>query len=399
MVNQHQKKPYQKEKSKKEKYLQIDGSYGEGGGQVLRTALSLSMLTGTPIRLRNIRAGRKKSGLMRQHLVCVQASQRISNATVTGAQLGSTELTFAPQEIVAGEYHFDIGSAGSTNLVLQTLLPALLFAGSDKQTDSTLTSNSISASTISIKGGTHNPMSPSSDFLQQAFVPALAKLGMQVDIELKQAGFVPVGGGEISATITPFVRRAGMPTLQLSKRGKLQGVQLVASNVNLDHDICKRELASAKAKLAENIDASLIHTKGNKLRGIGEGNTCYAVVTHEVVPEVLSDNMQANEPHNLPTMHHEVFALLGEKRTSAEKMGNRLAGLVRRYLFKSDALVDEYLTDQLLLPLALSGGGEFTARMISEHSQTQAWVIQQFLPVEIVFDKLAEDKFLVKVVC
>ncbi|WP_230659906.1 RNA 3'-terminal phosphate cyclase [Psychrobacter sp. I-STPA10] len=384
-----------------QKPLQIDGSYGEGGGQVLRTALSLSMLTGTPIRLRNIRAGRKKSGLMRQHLVCVQASQRISNAAVTGAQLGSTELTFTPQEIVAGEYHFDIGSAGSTNLVLQTLLPALLFAQSDKTnkangTDTTATQASASTvSTVSIKGGTHNPLSPSSDFLQHAFVPMLAKLGMQVDIKLKQAGFVPVGGGEIHATITPFMRRAGMPTLQLSQRGKLQSVQLVASNVNLDYDICKRELASAKAKLAENVDETLIYTKGNKLRGIGEGNTCYAVVTHEV----LGDEMQSNNQPISANVHHEVFALLGEKRTSAEKMGNRLAGLVRRYLFKSDALVDEYLTDQLLLPLALSGGGEFTARMISEHSQTQAWIIQQFLPVQIGFEQISTEKFLVKVMC
>ena len=392
------------ERYQHQKHLQIDGSYGEGGGQILRTALSLSMLTGTLIHLRNIRAGRKKPGLMRQHLVCVQASQHISNAEVTGAELGSTELTFAPQAVVAGDYHFDIGSAGSTNLVLQTLLPALLFAQPDKAniTDAsdTLTATKCTVSTISIKGGTHNPLSPSSDFLQQAFVPALAKIGMQMDIELIQAGFVPVGGGEIRATISPFVRRAGMPTLQLSRRGKLQSVQLVASNLNLDYNICKRELACAKAKLAECMDESLIHSKANKLRGIGEGNTCYAVVTHEVLQNnVASDAALTGKQQSMPTVHHEVFALLGEKRTSAEKMGNRLAGLVHRYLHKSDAMVDEYLTDQLLLPLALSGGGEFSARMISEHSQTQAWIIQQFLPVDISFNQLAEDKFLVKVVC
>ena len=283
----------------------------------------------------------------------------------------------------------------------------MLFAQSNKANTANTKNNTDTItspiSTVSIKGGTHNPLSPSSDFLQQAFVPALAKLGIQVDIELKQAGFVPVGGGEISATITPFVRLAGMPTLHLSERGKLQSVQLVASNMNLDYDICKRELASAKAKLAESMDEALIHTKGNKLRGIGEGNTCYAVVTHEVLSDQTHKAEKAHKVDSAAsqknTVHHEVFALLGERRMSAEKMGNRLAGLVRRYLNKSDALVDEYLTDQLLLPLALSGGGEFTARTISEHSQTQAWIIQQFLPVEIGFDKVADDKFLVKVVC
>ena len=131
--------------SKTEKQtIYIDGSYGEGGGQIIRSALSLSMITGIPIAIRNIRAGRKKSGLMRQHLVCVQASERISHAQVTGAKLGSTQLTFAPQTIVAGDYHFDIGSAGSTNMVLQTLLPALLFAQSDTASPSTVPSGGSS---------------------------------------------------------------------------------------------------------------------------------------------------------------------------------------------------------------------------------------------------------------
>lgn len=155
-----------------------------------------------------------------------------------------------------------------------------------------------------------------------------------------------------------------------------------------DYDICLRELASAKSALNESSgDETLINTQANKLNGIGEGNTCYALVTHKV-----------DATHNHQQYHQEVFTLLGEKRASAEKMGNRLAGLIKRYLFKTDALMDEYLTDQLLLPLALTGGGEFTARIISQHTETQAWLIEQFLPVSITFEIIDEQKMLVRIV-
>ncbi len=361
--------------------LKIDGSTGEGGGQIIRTALSLSMLTGIPIEITNIRAGRAKSGLMRQHLMCVQASQQISNATVTGAALGSSSFRFAPNAIQSGDYHFDIGSAGSTSLVLQTLLPALIFANTDQSVHST----------VSIKGGTHNPLAPTTDFLQHAFVPALAKLGMQVDIECMQAGFAPIGGGSICAVITPFMRRADSRPLTLTERGALTNIALVASVLNLEYDIGKRELASAKAVLLKSgVDDAFITTRANKLDGIGEGNTCYAVVTHLATHKIIQ---------NVEQQHQEVFTLLGEKRASAERMGNRLAGLVKRYLFKTDALLDEYLTDQLLLPLALAGGGEFSTRVISPHTETQAWLIEQFLPVEIKFETIDEQKILVRVIC
>lgn len=352
--------------------IKIDGSFGEGGGQILRTALALSIITQTPIIIEKIRAGRKKSGLMRQHLACVQSAKTISHATVTGDELGSQTLHFIPHTIQSGDYQFDIGSAGSTTLVLQTILPPLLLTNGK--------------STVSIKGGTHNPLAPTADFLQHAFIPALAKMGLHLDIELKQAGFAPVGGGEIVAKIYPIDDTQVYPNFNLLKRGKLSDVALVASEMNLHIDIAKRELASAKSHLTDKGQLSLtdIHEQVQSLTGIGEGNTCYAIVKHD--------------------HHQEVFTLLGEKSRSAESIGKRLAGLVSRYL-ASDACVDEYLTDQLLLPLALlcekrlfeqGNHAQFTARMISEHTRTQAVMIEKFLPVKIDFTE-EEKAVLVRV--
>lgn len=321
--------------------IDIDGSQGEGGGQILRTALSLSMITGKPFRLANIRAGRKKPGLMRQHLVCVQAAQRISNASVQGDELHSQQLEFFPQAIQAGHYEFNIGTAGSTMLVLQTLLPALLLQ--DKP------------SRISIQGGTHNPMAPTADFIQQCFLPAISKIGINVEFEVEQAGFFPIGGGKVTATIQPWQNRQ---SLDLTKRGKVQAIKAYTGVLNLTDDIAKRELAVLQDQL------SLSHSQQVYLKGISQGNTAYVAVHSE--------------------QHCQLFTALGEMRKSAERVAHDLARGVKNYL-KSHAVVDEHLADQLLLPLALGKGGTFTAQCISEHTRTQAAMIQKFLDCEIKF--------------
>lgn len=348
--------------------LVIDGSFGEGGGQIIRTALTLSMITQTPIKIINIRANRKKSGLMRQHLVCVQASQQISHATVTGAELGSSTLTFAPQTICAGNYHIDIGSAGSTSLVLQTLLPALM----------TLEQPSV----VTICGGTHNPLAPTADFLHHAFFPAIAQMGVCVDFQLQQAGFAPVGGGKIVAKIQPFNPSHQQIKFQRTDKGHLTAIELTACELNLNVDILNRELHSCEKRLLQhtNISKNLISTKYCTFKGIGEGNSCFAVIKY----------------HNTQQNYQEVFSLLGEKRTSAENIGHRLAGLIQRFI-NSPACVDEYLTDQLLLPLALTGGGVFTSRYISEHTRTQAHMIEQFLPINIDFFEKDNQTILITV--
>lgn len=330
--------------SLKNKTIQIDGSIGEGGGQILRTALSLSMLTGISFELINIRAGRKKPGLMRQHLVCVQASQRISNAIVEGAELHSTRLYFQPQQVQSGQYDFQIGSAGSTILVLQTLLPALMMQDH--------------ASQISIHGGTHNPMAPTADFIQQCFLPAIQQLGIQVDFSCERAGFFPIGAGQINAMIHPWLEKSKCTLLQ---RGKISSIHAYAIALNIPQDIAERELQVLTRKI------ELTECKKLYLQGISQGNSAFVVLKYE--------------------NHQQVFSALGEKRKTAESVAKELANEVKSYI-SSDAVADEYLADQLLLPLALGKGGEFTAQVISEHTRTQAEMIQKFLDCNITFEPI-----------
>lgn len=335
--------------------IQIDGSQGEGGGQILRTALALSMITGQAFELINIRAGRRKSGLMRQHLVCVQASQEISQAYVEGAELHSQRLYFKPQQIKSGKYQFQIGSAGSTTLVLQTLLPALLLQNQ--------------ASELTISGGTHNPLAPTADFIEQCFLPVLKKLGIKAEFKLNKAGFFPVGAGEIHIKIQPWQHRN---KLILLDRGALQSIGAFAAVLNLSEEaqIAERELVTLNKKL------KLDTQKQFRLNGISQGNTLYVKIEYE-------NNVQ-------------LFTALGEMRKSAEQIANHLAEQVTQYM-KSNAAVDEYLADQLLLPLALGQGGEFTAQCISEHTRTQAAMIEKFIDCDIEFIELDKTLFQVNV--
>ena len=171
-------------------FVQLDGAQGEGGGQILRTALTLSMITGQPFRIENIRARRAKPGLLRQHLTAVNAASEICSAEVQGAEPGSSTLRFIPNRIKGGNYLFAIGTAGSCTLVLQTILPALWFADEP--------------STVVITGGTHNPAAPPADFLIRAWLPLMHRMGVKMTLDLIRHGFYPAGGGEIHATVDPI---------------------------------------------------------------------------------------------------------------------------------------------------------------------------------------------------
>lgn len=324
--------------------IEIDGSKGEGGGQVLRTALSLSMITQQPFRIANIRANRSKPGLMRQHLAAVTAAARISGARVEGGAIGSQALQFSPGPVVAGEYRFDIGSAGSSTLVLQTVLPALLYADGP--------------STVTVSGGTHNPKAPPAEFLQRAYGRAMAAMGAQVDIRLERYGFYPAGGGIVCARVQPL---QGWQRLDLLERGQRLDGYAEAFTAGIPPSVGRREL---------DVIGPAFAWDGEQLRmrqlpdAWGPGNALLLTLEHEHATEV--------------------FVGFGEKQLRAETLAKQLVQAARAYL-ASGAAVSEHLADQLLLPMALAGGGSFSVDVLSEHARTNGEIIRLFLPVQVTF--------------
>jgi RNA 3'-terminal phosphate cyclase (ATP) len=334
---------------KEREMIQIDGSFGQGGGQVLRTSLSLSLATGKPFRIENIRAKREKSGLLRQHLTAVQAAAEISSGQVEGAQLGSTALTFVPGQVRSGEYKFAIGTAGSGTLVLQTILPALMTASGPSH--------------IEIEGGTHNPAAPPFDFLQRSFLPLIERMGPKVTVNLERYGFYPAGGGRFTVDITPC---AELQPLELGDRGEITEKRVRALVANLPYHIARREMDTI-AKLLE-WPPECLHCEDTK-NSVSPGNVLIIEITTGPVTEM--------------------FTSFGKIGVSAEKVAAEAADQARAYL-NSKAAVGEHLADQLLLPMALAGGGSFTTVGLDTHATTNMQVIQQFLPVR--FDVSAENE-------
>ncbi|GFZ85913.1 RNA 3'-terminal phosphate cyclase [Dyella caseinilytica] len=334
--------------------IEIDGS--AGGGQLLRTALSLSMVTATPFTMTGIRAKRSRPGLMRQHLTAIDAARQVSDAAVLGAEPGSQMLTFIPQAIRAGDYHFPIGTAGSTTLVLQTVLPALIRAHK--------------GSSIRLEGGTHNPLAPPADFLIDAFAPVLAKMGVQTDIRLDRHGFYPAGGGVIDVNIQPA---QVLKPLQLIERGQLRAVSAKALVSSISSSVAERELKIVARRLS--LSDSAMRLQQIK-PPIGPGNALIIRVESEHITEC--------------------FTAFGERGVSAEQVAERVCEEVQRYI-KADVAVGAQMADQLLLPFALAGGGSFTTTAPTDHSRTNASLIEKFLPVNIDFVELRPATWKVEV--
>jgi len=329
--------------------LTIDGSFGEGGGQILRTALALSLVTGKPFRIENIRARRKNPGLLRQHLTAVNAASEISRAEVTGAAIGSRELTFAPGSVIAGNYAFAVGTAGSTTLVLQTVLPALLIADSKSK--------------LILEGGTHNPFAPPFDFLDKAFLPLVNRMGPRATAELERPGFYPAGGGRMSVTIEPA---AQLNRLDLSSRGDVLTKRATALVANLPINIAEREMKL----IARRMSWPHEWTKAESVEGSrGPGN----VVTIEIESEHVT----------------EVFTDFGERGVRSEAVAEKAVRQARRYI-GSEAAVAEHLADQLMIPIAMAGGGSFTTLPLSRHATTNIEVISRFLEVNIESSQFAD---------
>ena len=326
--------------------IELDGAYGEGGGQILRSALTLSMITATPFRIRQIRAGRSKPGLMRQHMVAVQAAADICDAQVTGAALGSQELTFVPGPLRGGDYRFAIGTAGSCTLVLQTVLPALLHA--DRP------------STLRLSGGTHNPLAPPVQFLERAFLPRLAEMGAAIDVRLERFGFYPAGGGEVVASVHPC--RQLQPRTWL-ERGARRSAYAECFIAGVPGRVAQRELECV-GKFMNWSDEQLLNRTLPAEQG--PGNVLLLTFDHAHVTEV--------------------FAAFGEKSVTAEQVARQAVQRARQYMCSTAAFA-EYLGDQMMLPIALAGGGGFTVDEVSLHARTNAQVIETFLPVRFGFER------------
>lgn len=320
--------------------IRIDGSQGEGGGQILRTALALSACTGQAFIIENIRAKRKKPGLMRQHLSCVHAVQEICAAEVEGDAISSQTLRFSPGPVKAGEYHFAVGSAGSAMLVLQSALPPLLLADKPSQ--------------VILEGGTHNPMSPPFHFISEVFVPALIKMGFNCSCEIERWGFYPAGGGKLRVTATPASGK--LKHADLCTPGKFNGSSVLAAVSKIPWEIgddeCKTVVNAA--------DFAVNEMKTLAVDSPGPGNIVMLRLDYE--------NCSA------------MFTGFGELGVSRKKVAAAVYREANRF-YKSAAAVDPHLADQLLLPMALAGGGCFTTTEPTEHTLTNMKIIEMFLPV------------------
>ena len=327
--------------------IEIDGSQGEGGGQIVRSSLALSLLTGKSFRISNIRAGRRSPGLKRQHLTAIRAAAEVGNATLVGDELGSNQIVFEPNSLSAGHFNFEIATAGSATLVLQTVLPALMLGQQ--------------SSTVSLRGGTHNMMAPPFDFLKHSFVPALEDLGPRVELELRRHGFYPAGGGEFTARITPTTQLKGS---RIQERGKLVSREVHAIVSQIPVSVAKRETDRVIRKL--NWDrAKAIETEVENPRG--PGNILFVKLEYENVTSV--------------------FCSFGKMGVTAERVADQVVRLVREYL-KSEAPVGPFLADQIMLPMAIAAWKSGTASQITTmpltgHSQTQIDVIRNFLDINV----------------
>ncbi|MCD6214228.1 MAG: RNA 3'-phosphate cyclase [Candidatus Desulfofervidus sp.] len=322
--------------------IKIDGSFGEGGGQILRTSLGLAALLQKPLHIFNIRAKRTKPGLRPQHLACVKAIQSITKAEIKGAEIGSKELVFVPEGIYPGEYVFDIGTAGSTSLVLQSMLLPLTVAQD--------------CSFIRIKGGTHVPWSPPFHYLRYVFAPTLADLGVKIELNINKWGFYPEGGGEIEGKIYSFQTLKAKNWLKPPVFSQLKAISIC---LNLPEHIRKRQANTLINQLEKiGLKAEL---REEEAKGRGKGSFLFLWIDEQIKAG---------------------FSALGARGKAAEKVAEEVFNAFFLY-YKSKVAMDPHLSDQIVPYLCLAPGkSEFTT-IVSSHLLTNIWVINQFLKRKI----------------
>ena len=341
-------------KSEYNQLIELDGA--AGGGQVLRSALSLSLVTGKGFRLSSVRGKRPKPGLMRQHLTCVLAAVEVSGGGAEGAELSSQDVVFRPGEVAAGNYHFAIGTAGSTTLLAQTLLPAFWASG-----------NEVS---LVLEGGTHNPMAPTAEFLQRVFLPMVEKMGGKAELTLERPGFAPAGGGEIRLRVPSGT---SLRPIELLERGAEVGRGLECVLAHVKDSVARRELGEALDGLAWDRECSQVIDMSESS---GAGNVLAAEIEYENVRERVT-----------------AFGAYGKR---AKQVSREVVRGIKDYL-GSGAVVGRRLGDQLLLPMALAGGGRFVTMAASNHLLTNAAVIEAFLPLSVSIEERERGACLVEI--
>ncbi len=325
----------------------IDGSLGEGGGQILRTSLTLSLLTKKTLQIHNIRSKRSSPGLKQQHLTALRAAAEISNAQVEGDFPGSQEVLFVPGEIKPGKYNFKITTAGSTTLVMQTIFMPLSAASK--------------ASHVSITGGTHVPWSPPYHYLEWQWIPWMARIGFPGTVELHLCGYYPAGGGRLSCAVLPA---ESIEPLQVTERSKLIQIRGISAASNLPRDIPNRQRLRFVSKLGPSYPLNDIRSA--VLSGQGKGTFLTVLLEFEKTTAC--------------------FTSLGEKGKRAEIVADELVKQVEEYL-NTPGCVDAYLPDQLLIPLSFAHGqSSIQTPKITLHLITNAEIIQQFLPVRFTIE-------------
>lgn len=338
-------------------WIEIDGSMGEGGGQVLRTSLALAAMTQKALRVVRIRANRGRSGLLRQHLTALNAMAAVSGATMRGAHLGSSEIEFEPGPLKHGEYHFVVGSAGSTALVLHTVVTALLRAPGQSR--------------IIVEGGTDAQAAPPSDFMELVWAPSLRRLGVELHYEVERRGYYPGGGGRVVCTIESTGRLNRLELLQRGATVERFGVARVSA---LPREIANREIHTLRGALG--LTRSEIRSE-QESSPRGPGNT-------------VSIRWRCESAM-------EVFTAFGELGRPAEVVAGDAAVEALRW-FEADVPVGEHSADQLVLLMAIAGGGAFRTLRPSLHARTQLELIPRFLPVQIQVEHEDTDRVRIAVV-
>ncbi len=335
-----------------ETIVKIDGSYGEGGGQILRTALTLSAITGKSLEIFNIRAGRRDPGLKPQHLLSAMAAAAVTGGRLEHAEIESRILRFFPGPIAGGRYSFDVASikasAGAAGLIFQTIVPILSFA--DGPSD------------ICIRGGTHVPWSPPADYLEEIFIPAVARMGLEIDMAVLKFGFYPIGGGEIDVKIKSQL--VPLKSINIPERGKIQKIAIVSSVANLPLSIAERQRNKAlqRFQISQPTFAGFqIQSQAKEVPSPGRGTFVFIMAEFEKI--------------------RAGFIGLGAKGKRAEAVADEAVDEFLQYFNRSGAL-DPHLSDQMVLYMALADGeSSFTTTRITNHLLTNIWIIEKFLPV------------------